>query len=309
MSDPPPDIFELLTRGGSEAGARPRPPIGETAANVLGRVPASVPSSVTDLDGKPRAIDMGPLIARDPHPIPADREREDYCTADDAGYWVSGLRDYLKVRQAVERHATRPSTRPRILDFGCASGRVLRHYACQEPEAEVWGCDIDRRNVDWIARFLPGRVRAFQNTVFPNLPLADGSFDVVSAFSVFTHVDALEDAWILELRRLLRAGGVAVITFHSERSWKRVPRMRWVLDAMKRCQAATPEWTIDAPLFERPMPADRIVFRWATSGSYRCNTFHSMDHVRGRWGRFFASCHVYDGGDDGFQDLAVLVRE
>ena len=40
----------------------------------------------------------------------------------------------------------------RVLDFGCGAGRILRHLPSRAPGAEIWGCDIDRRSVEWLER-------------------------------------------------------------------------------------------------------------------------------------------------------------
>jgi SAM-dependent methyltransferase len=52
------------------------------------------------------------------------------------------------------------------------------------------------------------------------LPREDGSFDLIYAFSVFTHISDAWSAWLLELHRLLAPGGLLVASFlgtgHSE---------------------------------------------------------------------------------------------
>ena len=139
--------------------------------------------------------------------------------------WTARLPQGEDGRRAA-RGAGGPRPAPRLLDFGCASGRVLRHVACQQDRAEPWGCDIARNNVEWISTHLPRSIRVFQNTIFPHLPVEDRFFDVICAFSVFTHIDDFEDLWLLELRRVLRPGGIAFLTIHSERSWLRVRHCR-----------------------------------------------------------------------------------
>jgi ubiquinone/menaquinone biosynthesis C-methylase UbiE len=49
----------------------------------------------------------------------------------------------------------------------------------------------------------------------PHLPFADHSFDCIYAGSVFTHIDDLADAWLLELRRLTRPDGRIYLTIHD----------------------------------------------------------------------------------------------
>src|SRR6185369_1736506 len=97
--------------------------------------------------------------------------------------------------------------------------------------------------------------------------------DAICAFSVFTHIDVFEDLWLLELRRILRPGGVACVTFHSERSWHRVGHEKHVgvLEDMLKCRAETPGIELRADLFERPLPRDRVVLSWPGDDAYRRN--------------------------------------
>jgi SAM-dependent methyltransferase len=306
-----PDIFSLLTRRGWTAPAATRPSIAVAAANKAGQNSTLAPIALRTLDDEEIRVDVVPFFARDPYPIPAESDRELYCKNDDAGFWISGLRDFLKVKTAMERHGRQNGlqTPGRFLDFGCASGRLLRHVACQTEGVEGWGCDILQTNVDWIIEHLPPTIRVFRNTIYPHLPVPDATFDAISAFSVFTHIDVFEDLWLLELRRVLRPGGIACITMHSERSWQRVQHHPTVLGDMLKCRAESGDFEVNQQLFERPMPFDRIVLSWPGENTYRRNVFHSMKYVNDRWGRWFTVCKIYDGGMDGFQDLVVLRRD
>src|SRR5690606_31208307 len=133
-------------------------------------------------------------------------------------YWLSGLRDMGHLRATAENLGLEVRD---YLDFGCASGRVVRHAALQwESLRRVVGIDLNRRHIDWIGKFLPARIEAIQGHSIPCLPLGDASIDLVSAFSVFTHIEAFETTWLAELRRVLRPGGLAWITVHSEHTWR-----------------------------------------------------------------------------------------
>jgi len=101
----------------------------------------------------------------------------------------------------------------RVLDFGCGAGPVLRAQAPRAGGAELWGCDIDAACIDWCRRHLP--FRFFTNSTAPHLPVEDRSFDLVHAGSVFTHVALQADAWLLELARVLRPGGLLYATIHD----------------------------------------------------------------------------------------------
>ena len=49
----------------------------------------------------------------------------------------------------------------------------------------------------------------------PHLPFEDRSFDLIYCGSVFTHIDDLADAWLLELHRILTPEGRLYATIHD----------------------------------------------------------------------------------------------
>ena len=104
----------------------------------------------------------------------------------------------------------------RILDFGCGAGRVLRHFLPEASEAEFHGCDIDRPSVEWLERHLSPPLHAFANGEQPPLARPDEHFDLVYAVSVFTHITDQWAAWLHELHRVLRPGGLLIATFLGE---------------------------------------------------------------------------------------------
>lgn len=100
----------------------------------------------------------------------------------------------------------------RILDFGCGVGRVLRHAVAEDPEGEFWGCDIDTRSVEWLRGHLSPPAHIFQTGDWPPMQQADRHFDLIYAFSVFTHLVDSWSAWLLELHRVLKDDGVLIAT-------------------------------------------------------------------------------------------------
>jgi SAM-dependent methyltransferase len=100
------------------------------------------------------------------------------------------------------------------LDFGCGSGRVARHMP-HFAGAQPTGVDIDVVAVAWAARHLEGRFLVSDR--FPPLPFATESFDVIYAVSVVSHFDEeAQGAWLGELARVLRNGGLFVASTHGE---------------------------------------------------------------------------------------------
>jgi SAM-dependent methyltransferase len=118
----------------------------------------------------------------------------------------------------------------RILDFGCGAGRMIRWLATLATQCEVWGSDISAEHIVWCTQNLAPPFHFLVNTIQPHLPFEDRYFDWVYAGSVFTHIDDLAMTWLLELRRLLRAGGKLYVTIHDRHSihllaheWREVP--------------------------------------------------------------------------------------
>lgn len=108
----------------------------------------------------------------------------------------------------------------RVLDFGCGAGRVLRHFVGEAEAgaggAEIWGCDTHEPSVRWVEANLCPPLRVALTGTAPPLPWAGGTFDLVWAVAVFTHLTDSWAAWLLELHRVLAPGGLLVATFIGE---------------------------------------------------------------------------------------------
>jgi SAM-dependent methyltransferase len=86
----------------------------------------------------------------------------------------------------------------RVLDFGSGAGRTLRHFADEAETAEFWGCDIDAPSIEWMQKSLCPPFHARQTISVPPLALEHGSFDLIYAVSVFTHLTDHSTRWLLE---------------------------------------------------------------------------------------------------------------
>jgi SAM-dependent methyltransferase len=100
----------------------------------------------------------------------------------------------------------------RVLDFGSGPGRMLTHALAEDPQAEYSGCDVDARAIVWAQANLPGSLRMFRIDDWPPIELPDGHFDLIFAFSVFTHLADSWSAWLVELHRLLAPDGLLIVT-------------------------------------------------------------------------------------------------
>jgi SAM-dependent methyltransferase len=99
-----------------------------------------------------------------------------------------------------------------ILDYGCGVGRVLRPALGEDPQAEFWACDVHASSIQWLASQVPSSVRVLPIPEWPPTDLPSDHFDLVYAFSVFTHLTDSWSAWLLELHRLLKDDGLLLLT-------------------------------------------------------------------------------------------------
>lgn len=232
----------------------------------------------TDLLGKKLLDDF---LKNDCYPIPATSDREGYNLNHDATYYLNGLADFLKVMRTVEKFGV---TVDSYLDFGCASGRVLRHFCCQTDIPNLWGSDINGRHIRWLDEHLPKKLKLIHNHCLPSLPIADNSLDLITAFSVFTHIDTFETAWLAELYRILRPGGLAYLTVQNEASWEYLRSAGPDQVLVKRLSQQQPNFPRD---LQSDLPQHRLDYRHTQLGPYRAIVFHSNEYLHRTWGRYF----------------------
>ena len=104
-----------------------------------------------------------------------------------------------------------------VLDFGCGCGRVVQHIHARHPHIGLTGTDIDPVGVEWARANLSGGMIFDINEPMPPLRYADAQFDLIYALSVFSHLDdEMQTAWLEELARILRPGGLLFFSFNGQ---------------------------------------------------------------------------------------------
>lgn len=102
---------------------------------------------------------------------------------------------------------------PAVLDFGCGWGRITRTFLSATPAGRITGVDVRPDAVE-MARALAPAITFHQ--IDPRAPapmLADAAFDMVVAYSVFSHLsEDVAQSWIDEFARIVIPGGLVCIT-------------------------------------------------------------------------------------------------
>ena len=176
-------------------------------------------------------------------------------------------------------------THKKVLDFGCGTGRVLRHFQTEAQRAEFWGCDIHAPSIVWLSENL-ANVHVFQNKEIAELPVESNYFDLIYVISVFTHLTSTWKAWLAELRRVLKPGGILLNTFHNRVAY---------------------EYTTGQRFDEKS--AGMLVLHqnrdWNEGGAM---VYHSNWWIDEHWGEFFNVEFVSREALFGWQSLAVLSK-
>jgi SAM-dependent methyltransferase len=125
---------------------------------------------------------------------------------------LRGFQVYQLFKQRYAEYADPLTPESRVLDFGCGWGRVIRFFLREVAPENLIGIDANERTVR-ICRETNRWCRFEHCAVLPPSGLAPDSFDLIYAWSVFSHLS--EEAhvrWLEEFERLLRSNGVLVLT-------------------------------------------------------------------------------------------------
>jgi SAM-dependent methyltransferase len=170
-----------------------------------------------------RFRDAGADLAGD-LPLPPAKLRVLVCGSADPEYFLDAGRRHAELFQTMVRRAgADPSDWTAVLDFGVGCGRVARWWADVRGPA-IYGCDPNPELAHWTRAHLPF-VNAAVSEADPPLPYADDSFDFVYALSIFTHLGERHSLpWMAELRRIIKPGGLLLLTVAGEAYRDRLER-------------------------------------------------------------------------------------
>ncbi|MEG4441140.1 class I SAM-dependent methyltransferase [Microcoleus sp. AT9_B5] len=121
----------------------------------------------------------------------------------------------------IKRYAAtlgRPLTRDsHILDFGCGWGRMIRFFLKEVVADNLYGIDVDPAMID----ICVNTVRQGNFSVVkpePPTQFSNNSFEVVYAYSVFSHLsEPVHIKWVEEFSRILKPGGILIVTTQARR--------------------------------------------------------------------------------------------
>jgi SAM-dependent methyltransferase len=178
----------------------------------------------------------------------------------------------------------------RILDFGSGPGRVVSSIRDLHPAAKLSASDIDPEAIAWASEALADVAVFVVNPTEPPAPFPDEAFDLIYAISVFTHLpEAMQWAWLADLRRMLRPGGILLTTKLNAAAYDLPPEVK------AEAEARGFVYWGDS---------------WETDGlpSFYRLAYHTHGYVAREWGRYFEVLHIGSHDLNDTQDAIVLRR-
>jgi SAM-dependent methyltransferase len=197
----------------------------------------------------------------------------------------SGTLGRESILYALRKNGIHPEEFEAILDFGCGCGRIMRHWqSLQGPQ--LYGTDYNPDLISWCHKNLNGLAEFKTNNLVPPLDFANEQFDFIYAISIFTHLtEDLQQAWMNELARVLRPGGLLLITVHG------VSRLRQLESEDQR----------------RFRSGEMVIKEKTAVGSNVCGAYHPEQYVRNRLAVGFEIVDFIPvGARDADQDVFLL---
>jgi SAM-dependent methyltransferase len=229
---------------------------------------------------------------RNNHPdilLPDDYDLHETFRLDYQKYMVEGKLAAAEICEDSTRIAKK-NFNGNLLDWGCGTGRITRHLPKVFPNARVFGCDTHDRRMEWNRNHAMG-IHFTKIEPLPPTPYANEFFELIIGFSVLTHIDAdSQDAWLAELYRILKPGGILWLTTQGEAYCNQL------LGFEKRKLYTEGIYTRKAHL-----PGHRMM-----------STYHFADNFREKLSRYFSIREYYAGksypAKTGGQDLWILQK-
>jgi len=232
-------------------------------------------------------------------PLPPEALRMRVHGAGDAASFVrEGSTAFVRLQRVLGEYFSKSiADFTHILDWGCGSGRVLR-YVADVAATDVTGIDIDPQAIEWCQQAFP-HYKFMAVNPQPPTPIATGTFDLIYAISVLTHLrenDHLK--WLEELNRISKPNAVILLTTFGDVAWWR-GRLPWKGFAT---------WKIhNAGFFNAGQNRDLDEIDIGDRDYYR-NVFMSHDYIARNWSKYFDIVDIVPGAIGNLQDLCILQR-
>ncbi len=126
----------------------------------------------------------------------------------------------------------------------------------------------------------------------PPTAYPDNSFDFIYAISVFTHLDEeMQFAWLQELKRISKKGGILILTVHGKTFYSRLPEQR---------KAVVDEKGIFFHVRQTG------IFKHDSLPDFYQEAYHAREYIENTWSKFFKIVEYKERAINNAQDAIIL---
>lgn len=200
-------------------------------------------------------------------------------------YCKSGKECFCYMKRYLEELGIDIEKLESVLDFGCGCGRVIQHLRFP---SRLVGVDTNKLAIEWCKDNI-SFAEFYHIHPFSTLPFDNETFDFIYAISVFTHLtEELEKFWFEEIYRVLRYGGILLLTIRIEPSYLHpFTRKERKIFSEKGFVSLHPRY----------------------AGTLYCNSFHSLEYIQKTLlSKFKLRSLIRKGATDYKQDIVILEK-
>jgi hypothetical protein len=244
--------------------------------------------------------------------FPHARVQEQWVGSSDAHALSEAFNFYRAVKGYAKALGMPLHANSKILDFGAGWGRFTRVFWNDVDEAGIFGVDTDP-DIVATCRAL-GNVGKY-DCIQPrgSLPYSDKSFDLIFAYSVFSHLpEAIAQHWIDELHRVARPGCVFALTTEPRRFLDFIAGIE---------EPAASDWYAGLAAFKLSIPQllqdfeqGKFCYLPTSGGEHREASIYGdavipESYIRRVWGQQFNVAAYVDDPNHFWQAFVVMQRQ
>jgi SAM-dependent methyltransferase len=193
----------------------------------------------------------------------------------------------------------------RVCDFGSGWGRHTRFMLKYAHPDNIFGVDFNGQVLEK-ARKNFGMCNFIKLDNFPPCPFRDNFFDLVFGYSVFSHLSReCADAWVSEFSRIVRPGGLVIMTTHGRDFIEFCRQVRESGDRPNRWFECFAQYFVDADDAYKQYD-DGLFVHAAATGVAGCSaSMISRGYIEKNWFQYFDLVDFVD--DRSFLPKALFV--
>jgi len=261
------------------------------------------------VDGSIKSKELRDKLHR--HPFPDTSRVGIYSDVSLEHHVGGGLANAMEITSKAEKHGHPFESAAKILDFGCGTSRILRYMIEFCPGPRYFGSEVVPENIKWGKSAFPEVTYLLQGNS-PPVEMQDSSFEIIYAYSIFTHLEEnLHRLWLSELRRLLQPEGLLILTVHGERILRRCEGEENVRKAMciedRDYKKILRQYNEDGYVFYDCYERKHLARGGIDAERYGI-TYISPEYIRRSWSSKFEILEHEEGAVSNWQDYVILKR-